>query len=371
MAFQVKPPLDEILAPIADSDQGCGVDLWEVDDDDLYEKRSEIWFAQSEGRALEADPATTMEAAQNWDVVIRKAPEALAKVTKDLRIAVVFTEAVLRRHGLAGFDQGLAVLEGLFSQYFDGFHPREEDAEERLFNVIDTFGGDDLIFRIKRAPLFEARGHTVSTEQVLEAEAASQADLATYKERAAAAPDGTGVQLLADLDRMAGRLRAIDEIVTEKTQRRVDSRIYSTLTDGIGAARKAVQMLFPNAEETAAEEAGAAAEMESDAADAGQAGGEEGAPVAAAAPRRTGSVVVARPALTRQDALQALMRIAEFFEKAEPQSLIAPQIRDIVRRASIPLHDLLAEALSDAKQRQAFYQMLGMREPSAPTKEEG
>jgi type VI secretion system protein ImpA len=76
-----------------------------------------------------------------------------------------------------------------------------------------------------------------------------------------------------------------------------------------------------------------------------------------------GTVAVAgpRPLRTREDAIRQLEDLAEYFRKTEPHSPLAYTLEDAVRRARMPLPDLLAEVLPDAGARKAMLTMLGIR----------
>ena len=73
----------------------------------------------------------------------------------------------------------------------------------------------------------------------------------------------------------------------------------------------------------------------------------------------TGAAAAPRALRTREDAIRQLEDIAEFFRKTEPHSPLAYTLTDAVRRARMPLPDLLAEVLPDSGARQAMLTMLG------------
>jgi type VI secretion system protein ImpA len=64
---------------------------------------------------------------------------------------------------------------------------------------------------------------------------------------------------------------------------------------------------------------------------------------------------------TRDDAIRQLEDIAEFFRKTEPHSPLAFTLDDAVRRARMPLPDLLAEILPDPNTRKSMLTVLGIR----------
>ena len=63
----------------------------------------------------------------------------------------------------------------------------------------------------------------------------------------------------------------------------------------------------------------------------------------------------------REEAFQSILRIADFFDQKEPQSLVGQSLREIVRRGRMPMISLLEELLPDADQRATFLQRAGIK----------
>jgi type VI secretion system protein ImpA len=86
------------------------------------------------------------------------------------------------------------------------------------------------------------------------------------------------------------------------------------------------------------------------------------AAVADEGPAMGGATAAAPRALrTREDAIRQIEELAEYFRKTEPHSPLAYTLADAVRRARLPLPELLAEVLPDSGARQAMLTMLGIR----------
>src|SRR5580698_2648927 len=75
---------------------------------------------------------TTIVPAQepDWRRLRQLCVDYLAR-SKDLRVAVSLTVALLKLEGLPGFRDGLAILRGLLERYWDGLHP-QLSAEDQL-----------------------------------------------------------------------------------------------------------------------------------------------------------------------------------------------------------------------------------------------
>ena len=72
----------------------------------------------------------------NWPKVIDRA-QALLNRSKDLRVAVHLTRALVCTEGFPGLATGLSLIHGLLERYWDGIHPvleadRDNDPTERL-----------------------------------------------------------------------------------------------------------------------------------------------------------------------------------------------------------------------------------------------
>ncbi|MFO1425040.1 MAG: type VI secretion system protein TssA [Candidatus Competibacteraceae bacterium] len=147
---------------------------------DIEELLSEIAAAAPCGEDLEYDPAfAEMEELaqetperQYGDTIIpaeppdwrgvRKTALALFERTRDLRVAVYLTRALLHVDGLAGFADGLALVDGLIERYWDTVYPQldpEDDNDPTLrINTIVALCDPEATLRILReTPLVSSR----------------------------------------------------------------------------------------------------------------------------------------------------------------------------------------------------------------------
>ena len=70
---------------------------------------------------------------------------------------------------------------------------------------------------------------------------------------------------------------------------------------------------------------------------------------------------------TREDALRELARIAAFFREHEPNSPTAYTLLTLIRRARLPLAELLAELIPDETVRRSYLNLSGIG-PDVPEK---
>lgn len=64
----------------------------------------------------------------NWPDVARRARELFSR-TKDLRVAVLLTRALVRTEGVPGLSAGLHLIHALLDRYWDDIHPRLDPDE--------------------------------------------------------------------------------------------------------------------------------------------------------------------------------------------------------------------------------------------------
>ena len=65
----------------------------------------------------------------DWDLVIKRAVEALTKRTKDLQIASWLTEGLMKSDGFNGLATGLGILTGFLRDYWEHLYPEIEDGD--------------------------------------------------------------------------------------------------------------------------------------------------------------------------------------------------------------------------------------------------
>ncbi|HTR78171.1 MAG TPA: type VI secretion system ImpA family N-terminal domain-containing protein, partial [Gemmatimonadaceae bacterium] len=87
---------------------------------------------------------------------------ALLVESKDLRVALHLTRALLELNGFAGMLEGLRVARGIVERYWDSFHPQierdgaEEDATKRI-NALRALTHRDMVLAVRAAPLVVSR----------------------------------------------------------------------------------------------------------------------------------------------------------------------------------------------------------------------
>lgn len=139
--------IDSLLDPIS-ADQPCGKDLrWTAEWDRIKEaRRADDGFDPGKWAKKERKAA-------NWRLAEELTTTILQSQSKDLQIAMWFTEAKLQQNGLAGLRDGLCLVRELITRYWNAglFPPIEEGPEDRAGPI--AWLNDKLVDSIARLPI--------------------------------------------------------------------------------------------------------------------------------------------------------------------------------------------------------------------------
>jgi type VI secretion system protein ImpA len=138
------------------AEQPCGPDL-------VYEAEYIQLTGIMQGTPEVEYGAMRVDAAEpDWQLVETLTLTLLAR-TRDLRLAVWLTRALIGRRGFAGLDDGLALIEGFLERYWDHIHPildpDDGDPTERLNTLVALDDMDGLLRQVRLAPLAASAAH--------------------------------------------------------------------------------------------------------------------------------------------------------------------------------------------------------------------
>lgn len=335
--------LEALLAPIAD-DAPAGEDL-----------EYDLEFGEL-ARAAMVKPEQVIgdhvkEAEEpDWKVV-RKQAEALFARTKDLRVAVHLTNALLRVEGWPGLRDGLELVRQLGERYWEGVHPRldEDDGDPtiRCNAVRELANRAELVLRLLDTPFLSTRLSGSVCLRDLRVIAGRMnpkpGAQAPSKDLAAAAVREAGPDKLVEIAAVVGgALEALDGIEAQfKTQvGPVDAPDLKPLRECIEEVDRFLVPYLP-VEQPAAVDVTVAEESASAQGVPGQGGG------AVSARPVTGEVT------SRDDVIRMLDLISAYYSQYEPSSpvpLLLRRARGLVRKSFLEiLADLTPGGLSQAE----------------------
>jgi type VI secretion system protein ImpA len=309
----------------------------------------------------------------DWKAVVTAATKALA-ATKDLEIAAYLTEALCRTHGFAGLRDGFKLTRGLVEAFWDHLYPTpDEDGVPTRVAPLTGLNGEDaegtLIAPINRVPITDGPGlgrltyanylQAVATGKVLDPKAKEKkiAGGAMHMELVQKAVDETPApfyrtladDLAAALAEFAALGRALDATAgpaapPSSAIRAALENVRAAVTDVARAKLAVPQTAAPAADDKTA-----------DAAPPGANGKPAGAEAGETLP----------PVRNREDALNAILKLADYFRRLEPHSLVPFALEQSVRWARMPLPDLIQELIPDEGPRKALFKQVGIRAAEA------
>ena len=318
--------------------------------------------ARRKERALDVDPDGPTPDAE-WSSVAQMAENILITIGKDIEVASWLIEAKTRREGFAGLTEGVLIAVGLVDQYWDELFPTiiDGDIEPRIlpFTVLNGATADGVLFQPIRkievtagsAPFaywqYEAAKSTGAKNQ----DVTDQSLMDQFTASVNSSPAAFFQQTIADIE---SGMAAID-LLAKAFQARVGAdapplsaleHLLEEIRDSIKVfAAEKLAMAMPSNGNSASGVSDVPAVV-SNGAGPGAAGGGQGL------------------IKSREDALSRLLEIARYFRANEPQSTLSYTIEDAVRRARIPLNELLGELIADETARRQFFDSAGIRPPS-------
>ena len=349
LSFEFDP--NSFREPLA-GDNPCGIDLQA--DEAGRGIRSTLRDLREEARRLErrADDGDTSEggwpeAVSIWRQLRDKSLEVLKTQSRDLSIAALCIEALSRTDGFAGlaggFDMTRAMVETSWANLFpvpdpeDGPATPEMIVEERSMPLARLVGLDSeglLVPAILHVPLTSDRSgdkyglcHYRSSRDLVSETDSEKIQLAVS--RGATSPaqfsqsaQGTPIDFLKtnylDLMAAAAAWEALSKAVADASEGKAvvpASPLRSLFEECQGAMRVFELQAIPVSAAPAADATAETPAASSESTDA------------------TGS-----PA-GREEAFRQLEKIAVYFERHDPHSLLATQIRNVVRLGRLPLAD--------------------------------
>lgn len=320
---------------------------------------------RAQERAADAADDETRPVAE-WREIVALGTDLLTHRSKDLEIAAMMIEGMARLHGYAGLRDGFALTRALVDRYWDGLFPEPDEdgiaTRVRPITGLNGEGGEGtLIQPLRRIPLIQGPQQHYGLWQIVQAGEIASLDPAQRQQR---------------IDAGAADLEAIRTAAKEMTTATAD-----TLLADIAAAQEAFQDLCRLLDERCGPDSPPSSNIRNvldaardalflalgDRADALRAAQDAPPPPVAgsdpAAPAGPGPQAAARPGeiRTREDAFRLIEQAAAWFRQMEPQAVISYTLSEAVRRARLPLPELLEELLRDETARGDFLITAGVK----------
>lgn len=359
--------LDPILAPISD-------DLPEGEDpknDDsgtspFHQAKDNRTNARNFERQALVMGEDSAEAYQHWRTVRRVSLDLLASKAKDLRVAAWLVEALMRTDGPAGLIDGLIATRGLVENFWGRLHPKPEEDEksqddpegvQATVSPLAGLNGDvitsamqqwEVTGGISKGPYKfwqhrQALEMQKATEDERQARVAQGAVSSDDFDRAVMETDASYfLGLMETLTKAREELALLSQALSERAGYYAPS--FSLIDEGLENCQGTLRLVAGDkllVAEAIAEE--------------GAAGGDAGG-----SGRAAGGGSVDNALSSREDAFKALLRIADFMERLEPQSLLPAEIRKVVRRGRMKPEELYRDLIMDDSVLERLFRDVGL-----------
>lgn len=371
--------LEALRGPLPDGSAG-GVNL-RVDD-----RGRAAWGAirdaRDEARRIERDSDQDRSVERGaalgaWEDVAERSADVLTTVSRDLGAAAALIEAWARLDGFAGLANGCDVARALVDSHWSDLFPIPDPEDgpvddratalERALPLVRLVGEDSeglLVPAILYLPLVDGRDgrryglcHWRSSRDLRGVDDSSELERAlerggTSPEQFQAAVASTDKAILQQVFRDVVRAReSWESLAAAVSNASNDLAIVPTLPlrDLFEECEAALKTFAPDV--VAEVLRGGAATAAAGSADVAPASGGE-------MPASEGGVLAGKPT-TREDALGQLERIADFFERSDPHSLLAAQVRNVVRMGRLSREEYYREMIQESEGLKSLSRMIG------------
>ena len=368
-----RDPMDNhtLLQPISEA-APCGQDLsFSSAFDQIAEMRRE------DDPTLEQGEWVTSLKVADWSGVVQACRQLLQEQTKDLRVAAWMTEGLALTQGLTGLAAGIDLSASLCERYWTHLHPLPDghDQEERIGTL--TWQLQRIAALVDVLPVVRNRaGQTHALRDWQHArqpqpsapqgygQPEPQADLQrpTLEQLQRVARDTPSAYWQTNLQALRDAVSALARWQTVvDAQLGADGPAFVRTRDKLTGALDEVQRLARDAgmlgdARPATDLAGSVANLPD-----GQATEAHSASVTPGAHRPAGAPQ------TRQQALQQLREVADFFRRTEPHSPVAYLADKAVKWGQMPLHEWLRQVVKDQGSMDHLQELLGLDGSDQPT----
>ncbi|GGB84060.1 type VI secretion system protein TssA [Pseudoduganella buxea] len=345
--------IDQLLVPISATRAG-GEDLsFSSEVDAIASARREDDPALEQGEWKEA----LKEA--DWPFVASHCERLIRSRSKDLRLAVWLAEAHAKTRHFRGLGDGYTLLAGLCERFWDSLHPAPEDGDNelRIGNLCWLLSRSPQL--VKEIPVTEDGGVALADFEAARRRAAQPGpevdDDDPWGQPARAAGPGIdeldarrrrnsprfNATLLADAQYCLASLQALERAVDARLG--ADGPVFGPAREALQHAIDFIGLLAPDA----VPDHPAIAE-------------------GIAGPARTGTERAGAKhdggISSRQQALEQLRRVAEYFHRAEPHSPVGYLADKAAAWGAMPLHEWLHSVVTDRAQMALLDELLGIEQ---------
>jgi type VI secretion system protein ImpA len=290
-----------------------------------------------------------------WPKLVQLTSQKIKQKSKDLAIAAWLTEGLVHQHGFAGLRDGLLLIHGLCDQFWDYVYPLpdEGDWEVRAAPLQSLLERNAPIW-IGEAPLTKAPIIVPETEEKIPVSINLRHAISTLDDKKPlqgpmeSAVDNSPTDwlqtLYADIEGAEAALMSLRDLVDEKLGDASPSTVSPR--EVLAKCKNYVASVLLKRGVRVGDAADDSETSDGDNEDGTGAHGSNGA--------RTG------PIGNREDALERLREVADFFRRTEPHSPVPYLIQRAINWSRMSFEQLLLELVKDDNARLQINSTLGL-----------
>jgi type VI secretion system protein ImpA len=279
----------------------------------------------------------------DWRATLDKGVALFGK-TKDLRVAIAMTRALLELHGFAGLAEGVTLIDKMVQTFWDTLHPQldADDANDPTarVNAMSELTRREVIQALRAAPLVVSRVFGVVNLKAIDlaargapsAGAAATAPMASIEGAFQEVPLPVLAETTAAVTRCVDATRALAEKWAERLP--ASGPDFTELRRVLGQAQQTLKVPL----EQRQPQDGAS----------GDANGAETLP--AAGKEGEGRTSAPGRVQSREDVLRAIDAICAYYAKYEPSSPVPLLLQRSKRLVTMSFMDILKDMLPDSVQ---------------------
>jgi len=300
----------------------------------------------------------------DWRPVLERATTVLAEKSKDLEVTAYLIESLVRLKGFPGLRDGFRLARELVERCWDGLYPaaKDDDTPESRFSHILYLNGIDapgtLIVPIRKIAMTTATSQgTVNLTHYQQAQSLNQISDAKLRQKridegaitleriqkaVAETPAKFYAERVEDVGQSEEEFRRFCAALSEKTgYDPPSSDLLGVLESYLDVVKDLARDKLPKAPPPPAPPDG-------------DGGKNEGGP-----PEKVDSSVIR----DRNDALERLKKIADYFREQEPQSMIPFALDQAANWSRMSLPELLSELIPEESARKNLFKQVGIKPP--------
>jgi type VI secretion system protein ImpA len=374
--------LDKIVAPIS-QDNPCGIDIRLLDLSDpraeQYEQLKELrnQLRREERKSVETDN-TIVIVPKEWQKVINYAVILLSKHTKDIEITSWLLEGLTRVKSFSGLSEGLEVFSSLIEKYQKKLYPsleEDEDDASRLASIAMLAGKYEIGTLI--IPLYYHNiivtnvGNNFNAwtiRQLLEKANVTEGDVRISALRESADLKSAifdlekeeFAEIYSRLEKLHSNFKKFNSVITKVFGRFTPSftTLEKTINYCLGIAKSVNETTEVGNPTSASDDSDELNDQTQVTTNSRQ------QPVQNIS---LNSLTVAH--INRQNAVQLLDLVADFFQESEPHSPISHTLKRAIRWLKLDISEFMCDVMQDERARDWYCKITGVPFVSSPDKE--